>query len=226
MTANRAKMTSTTVPAARVHLWEDPAGISGNASSLLRRYRMELIASAIGTACVFTALHPAPAAFAATWWFIVLIVIRSDLDALLIPDTASLSIAFLGLAQVAAMTALSGQPTDACATELATALARGTAAIAFLWTIRRTFRWMAGYDGLGLGDVKLMGAAGIWLTLQQQAIALELAALAALAGIYIARLRHTPSDETVVPFGAFLAPMTWAVHVVDLLCSAYGQPVP
>ena len=175
------------------------------------------MAAFVGTAVVLTTLDMIPASFAAAWWLLVLLVARNDLADFLIPDEASLAIALLGLAQVATLSLVAGQSVVECLTSLAAALVRGSAAAAFLWAIGRTFRLVSGREGLGFGDVKLMGASCIWLAPMQQAIALELAVLAALAVIFVARRSDARDSGVILPFGAFLAPAAWLAHVADRL---------
>ena len=47
-----------------------------------------------------------------------------------------------------------------------------------LWALYRRLR---GREGIGLGDVKLAGVAGVWLDWPTIPVAVEIAALAALA---------------------------------------------
>jgi leader peptidase (prepilin peptidase) / N-methyltransferase len=201
----------------------DPAHSVGD---LLHRYRPELVAAIVGTSGVFAVLPWQAAMFSAGWWLLVLIVIRSDLDTLLIPDTASISIALLGLVQVATTAIANHLSAPACAALLVSSLANAAAAVGFLWAIKISFRYLAGYEGLGLGDVKLLGAVGIWLSLQQQAVVLELAAVAALIAVGALRFRQRCNHDILIPFGAFLAPIAWAVHVIDLLWVAHWEAAP
>jgi leader peptidase (prepilin peptidase)/N-methyltransferase len=70
---------------------------------------------------------------------------------------------------------------------------------------------LRGREGLGWGDVKLAGVAGVWLDLVMLPIAIEIAALGAIA-VYLWRQysRSRPLRlESRLPFGAFLAPSIW-----------------
>ena len=76
----------------------------------------------------------------------------------------------------------------------------------FRWIYRR----IRGYDGLGLGDVKLAAVAGLWLDWMSAAIAIDIAALSALAFVLIGVARgRKVSRQTKVPFGLFFAPAIW-----------------
>ena len=81
----------------------------------------------------------------------------------------------------------------------------------------RLYGRLRGREGLGLGDVKLAGAAGVWLDWWAMPIAIEIGALAALA-LYVAghilgrrRIRAT----TRLPFGLFLAPAIWIAWLLQ-----------
>ena len=94
---------------------------------------------------------------------------------------------------------------------LANAALRGAVlAVAFL-SLRVLYRWIRGRDGIGLGDVKLAGVAGVWLDWWVLPVAIEIAALALLA-VYAMRLlqgRASVRLMTKLPFGLFFAPAIW-----------------
>ncbi len=75
---------------------------------------------------------------------------------------------------------------------------------------RITYQHIRGREGLGLGDVKLAAAAGLWLNWMMAAIAIDIAALSALAAVLIGAARGRKiSGQTKVPFGLFFAPAIW-----------------
>jgi leader peptidase (prepilin peptidase) / N-methyltransferase len=82
----------------------------------------------------------------------------------------------------------------------------GTAiGFASLWAIAALFRRLRGYDGLGLGDAKLLGAAGAWLgpyALAPLMLIATCVALIAIGGAVLAGQRV--SARTAIPFGPFL----------------------
>jgi leader peptidase (prepilin peptidase)/N-methyltransferase len=94
---------------------------------------------------------------------------------------------------------------------LASAALRGAVlAVAFLG-LRVLYRRIRGRDGIGLGDVKLAGVAGVWLDWWVLPVAIEIAALAALA-VYAMRFLHgrtSVRSMTKLPFGLFFAPAIW-----------------
>jgi leader peptidase (prepilin peptidase)/N-methyltransferase len=98
----------------------------------------------------------------------------------------------------------------------AMAAARGAALALVFLAIRILYARLRGRQGLGLGDVKLAGVAGVWLDWLTMPLVIEIAALTALA-IYV--LRHIfgrpMSATTRLPFGLFLAPAIWLCWLLE-----------
>lgn len=132
-------------------------------------------------------------------------IASSDLRRFIIPDGFVLALAAVGLLQVAVQPGALELLVEA---SLSCALCAG----AFL-TVRVVFHHWRGRHGLGLGDVKLAGAAGIWLDPVSFAQAVLLAAIAGLAILLVRSIRHArkPRRTMRVPFGACLAPALWVV---------------
>jgi leader peptidase (prepilin peptidase)/N-methyltransferase len=136
---------------------------------------------------------------------IMLAIAVVDWRSFVIPDGLNLAAVALALLHAAALVP------EAMPVAVAMAAVRGvTLALLFL-AIRLGYARIRGRDGLGLGDVKLAFVAGAWLDWLVMPIAIELAALAALA-VYVLRQRvlgHALSRTSRMPFGAFLAPAIW-----------------
>lgn len=211
----------------------------GAAEPPLRLQSLDAVVAALGLIALAVLLTPMAALFAGAFWLLVVVVVRSDLDRYLIPDAASLGIAALGLAQA---WWAGGAGTEGGA-GAAWALAQGLGAGAAVYAVRTGYRWLRGQEGIGFGDVKLAAALGLWLDPFAQALALQLAAMAALGVVLSARVLErraqgpakdgarvedgarvqdgagvedgpgSPHGMTMVPFGAFLAPAGFAVHV-------------
>ena len=97
------------------------------------------------------------------------------------------------------------------------ALSRAALAAGLFLLVRIAYRRLRGRDGLGLGDVKLAGAAGAWLSLQMLPISIEIAAITALAA-YVFRQRKRARVLRAagrIPFGAFFAPAIWLGWMLD-----------
>ena len=103
------------------------------------------------------------------------------------------------------------QDSDMVVEALASAALRGAVlAFAFL-SLRVLYRRIRGREGIGLGDVKLASVAGVWLDWWMAPVAIEIAALAALA-VYAMRLLYgggSVRSMTKLPFGLFFAPAIW-----------------
>lgn len=151
-------------------------------------------------------------AAALAFWAVAVSVVHSDRLHFVIPDEASLALAALGLATAAGVPWLSGEGAAAAAAALRDAAAAGAGAFAVFWAIGAAFR-AGGRDALGFGDVKLAGACAVSLTPADAALALEVAALGAIA-VLLATRRGGTLRDTAVPFGAFLAPAAWLVLVL------------
>lgn len=174
--------------------------------------------AACGCAVVAASLAVAPGAsgwFAAALGLLALAVADVDARSFIIPDALNLALATLGLA--AAATA------PEAGSAIVSALARGGALFLVFYGVRAAyFRWR-GREGLGLGDVKLAGVAGLWLDWSFAPFAVELAALAALLSCAILHFsgRRPFEGGARLPFGAFFAPAIWAVFLAQ---AAIGGP--
>lgn len=134
-----------------------------------------------------------------------------DARAFMIPD--ELNAAALALALVNAAATADVAPFDS----MALALLRGAVLAAVFLAIRVGYRWARGRDGLGLGDVKLAAVAGAWLDWTAMPLAIEIAALAALAVVLIRQVRsgRAVSRTARLPFGLYFAPAIWLTWLLQ-----------
>jgi leader peptidase (prepilin peptidase)/N-methyltransferase len=134
-----------------------------------------------------------------------------DARRFIIPDELTAIALALGLVYAAV------EETDTWAQALAWSALRGAiSALAFLG-VRVVYRRLRGREGIGLGDVKLAGVAGVWLDWAIIPIAIEIAAVAAL-GAYLIRyfcFRRAVRATTRMPFGLFLAPAIWISWLLE-----------
>jgi leader peptidase (prepilin peptidase) / N-methyltransferase len=104
------------------------------------------------------------------------------------------------------------------------ALRAAVLALLFL-ALRIGYRRVRGRDGIGLGDVKLAGVMGAWLGWVTIPIAVEIAALSAIAA-YL--LRHYSAGRLnpalKFPFGLFLAPSIWLCWLLEVTVLNPGAP--
>ncbi len=127
-----------------------------------------------------------------------------DARQFVIPDKLVLAGLALGLLDVLVV------QTGPTIANVASGALRALLLAALFFGFRLMYRWIRGHDGLGLGDVKLAAVAGLWLDWMSAAIAVDIAALSALAFVLIGVARgHKVSKKTKVPFGLFFAPAIW-----------------
>lgn len=87
-----------------------------------------------------------------------------------------------------------------------------------LWAVAVVYRRLRHREGLGLGDAKLLAAAGAWLGWEALPGVILIAAAAGLAGALVAARRAGALDpERPLPFGPYLAGAFWIVWL-------YGPP--
>lgn len=143
----------------------------------------------------------------------VLMIAIAIVDArrFIIPDELTVAALALGFLHAAI------QGADLVVEALASAAIRGAVlALAFL-SLRVLYRRVRGREGIGLGDVKLAGVAGVWLDWSMAPVAIEIAALAALAA-YAMRLfskGRSVRSTNRLPFGLFLAPAIWISWLLE-----------
>jgi leader peptidase (prepilin peptidase)/N-methyltransferase len=139
----------------------------------------------------------------------VIAIAAIDARRFIIPDELTLAALVLGMAS-AGLDAWPG-PWSAVLAAIGAALLRGAVLAGAFFALRAGYARLRGREGIGLGDVKLAGAAGVWLAWSTIPVAIEIAALAALA-VYVARHfagSHVMSATARMPFGLFLAPAIW-----------------
>jgi leader peptidase (prepilin peptidase) / N-methyltransferase len=136
---------------------------------------------------------------------LMLAIAIADARYLIIPN--ELTAAAFALALVNAAVAETASVIEA----VAFALLRGTVVMLFFLAIRAIYGWLREREGLGLGDVKLAFVAGAWLDWTLIPVAVEIAALAALAAYLVLQLLGKRPVDTAsrLPFGLFLGPAIW-----------------
>jgi leader peptidase (prepilin peptidase)/N-methyltransferase len=115
----------------------------------------------------------------------------------IIPDWLNLTIAGLGLSKAS----LVGGPLSGLE-----AVCEGAAIGAVFWLLRRLYFSYRKIQGLGLGDVKFLAAAGIWVGVAGLPMLVMTAALTALACAGAMQLTGRQlTAQTSMSFGPFLA---------------------
>ena len=170
-------------------------------------------AACLAAAALSFALLPLPlAGFAAALGVLTVLIAVVDIDRFIIPDSAVLAVAVIGLA-------LTVVEAENRAAALVDSGLRAAATGGALYLLRAFYRWRAGVEGLGLGDVKLAAAAGPWLMWPTLPFAVAVAAVGALltAGARAVLLRERMHRRQELPFGAFLAPAIWMSLLAERL---------
>ena len=128
-----------------------------------------------------------------------------DAISLTIPDVASLILGLSGMAVTGVL----------YAENLVVHTVSGLFWGALFWGVSVLFKKIRGYDGLGLGDAKLMVGAGVWLGLAGPITVVLFAALSGIAFIVIMRILKPRSVEDItqsaIAFGPFLCLSIWGV---------------
>jgi leader peptidase (prepilin peptidase)/N-methyltransferase len=115
----------------------------------------------------------------------------------IIPDWLNLAIAGLGIVKIIT--------TDDSFAAIE-AVGEGAAITALFWLLRRLYFAFRGVQGLGLGDVKFLGAAGIWVGIAGIPLVLLVATTTALACAGVMQLSgRALTAQTSLSFGPFLA---------------------
>jgi leader peptidase (prepilin peptidase) / N-methyltransferase len=153
---------------------------------------------------------PADAIFGVFLAALALIIAIADIGRFEIPDWASALMFLLGLSWVFYS---SSQDEGA----ILDAILRSLTAAGVLYAVRAVYYHIRGFDGLGLGDVKLAAAGAPWLSWQVLPVALLIAVSAAILLITIQVIAGTRRIESdlAVPLGAFLAPAIWLAWLTN-----------
>jgi leader peptidase (prepilin peptidase)/N-methyltransferase len=93
-----------------------------------------------------------------------------------------------------------------------------------LIVIALAYKAIRGIEGMGFGDVKLMGMVGAFLGYKAALMTIFLGALGGgIVGLFLMR-RSTRGLKTMVPFGVFLSPaaivsLLWGQRLLDAYLS-------
>jgi leader peptidase (prepilin peptidase) / N-methyltransferase len=138
----------------------------------------------------------------AIFGWLLLTLATIDARVFLLPDVLTLPLIPAGLAVNAALDR--AVPTDQ--------VIGAVAGYLFVIVIRVAYRRLRGREGIGMGDAKLLAAAGAWVSWQGLPSVIAIAAFTGLAMSLLAAARGTSLSLTDrVPFGTFLCLGTWIV---------------
>jgi leader peptidase (prepilin peptidase)/N-methyltransferase len=181
------------------------------------------VAAALVVSVASIALVGGPAGyFGAGLGLIMLAIAAVDARRFIIPDSLNAAGFALGLVYALAQGMwIEGEGGVAELLMLA-ALRAGALALIF-FALRLAYARARGREGLGLGDVKLAAVAGVWLDWSAMPVAIEIAALSALA-VYAGRyfVRGRPLKATTrLPFGLFFGPSIWVAWLIEMTVLPY-----
>jgi len=156
--------------------------------------------------------HALPGTLILGWTLVALSIV--DARTFILPDCLTLPLIVVGVFHSAWIGTAPGSDVRDYLVEGGWNLIAVAAGFLFMALIARTFRQLRGTEGLGLGDAKLLAAAGAWLGLLALPSVVLIAAVTALPTTLLAhRLlrRRQPLGATPIPFGPYLAGATWIV---------------
>jgi leader peptidase (prepilin peptidase)/N-methyltransferase len=141
-----------------------------------------------------------------SWGLLALALI--DYDTMLLPDSITLPLLWLGLAAN-----LFGSFVP-----LENAVVGAMAGYLVLWAIYWLFKLTTGKEGMGYGDFKLLAALGAWLGWPQlPSIIVGAAGVGSVVGLLLIALRSHERGKPI-PFGPYLAAAGW-------LCLLWGDRI-
>lgn len=160
---------------------------------------VELVTGLLFAACVLR-FGVGPEALAAMAFSALLVAMSGiDLRTTLLPDDLTLPLLWIGL--LVSTTTLFVGPVDA--------IFGAAAGYLSLWAVNAAFRRIAGKEGMGQGDFKLLAALGAWCGLQG---ILPIVLIASFIGAVVGStwlLARGKDRSTPLPFGPYLAIAGW-----------------
>lgn len=166
-------------------------------------WQAEILGALAGLSVAVAAPDPARAVLALGWMTSLIALAMADLSRFRLPDALVAVAAVLGLAL-----ALAGDGTGwpDLPTRALNAVIGGAAGAGAFWAVRTGYGLATGREGMGLGDVKLLGALGLALGLERLPITVLIAAVTALCLALMRAARRGRRLDRLgrVPFGAVL----------------------
>jgi leader peptidase (prepilin peptidase)/N-methyltransferase len=175
---------------------------------------INIVGVTVGVATVAASIAAVPGVagwFGAGLALIMLAIAVIDSRRFIIPDP--LNAAGLALGLTYAVVQGEGDALNA----LAVAVLRAAVLASAFLALRLLYAFVRGRQGIGLGDIKLAAVAGAWLGWAIMPVAIEIAAVSALA-VYATRrylFGRSVRAATRLPFGLFFAPAIWVGWLLE-----------
>lgn len=165
-----------------------------------KRYpSIELLTAILSLIVAYLVPFGWPLLFALVFTWILISLTFIDFDTMLLPDSLTLPLLWLGL-----LINVSGTFTD-----ISSAVLGATFGYLTLWSIYWAFKIITGKEGMGYGDFKLLAALGAWFGWQALPLIILLSSFSgAIIGIAI-MLASKDKQSQPMPFGPYLAVAGW-----------------
>ena len=144
---------------------------------------------------------------------LMLAVAVADKRSFIIPDRLTLAAFLLGLVNAA------NESFGSILENIAIATMRGVLLALGFYILGEIYYRLRQRHGIGLGDVKLAAAVGVWLDWTLIPIAIEIAALTALTSYAASQLltKRPFNAAAKLPFGLFFAPAIWLCWLLNAI---------
>jgi leader peptidase (prepilin peptidase) / N-methyltransferase len=175
---------------------------------------INIVGVTVGVATVAASIAAVPGVagwFGAGLALTMLAIAVIDARRFIIPDPLNAAGLALGLTYAAV------QGEGDALNALAVAVLRAAVLASAFLALRLLYAFVRGRQGIGLGDIKLAAVAGAWLGWAIMPVAIEIAAVSALA-VYATRrylFGRSVRAATRLPFGLFFAPAIWVGWLLE-----------
>jgi leader peptidase (prepilin peptidase)/N-methyltransferase len=189
-----------------------PADKDAGLGTLSVRTRFTLAIAVAGCVVVSIGIAPGPNGVLGAGLALIMVAIAViDYRSFIIPNW--LNAAGLGLGLVHAAV----QEPEAMLSVIQVAVIRGVVLAVVFLTLREVYARVRNRQGIGLGDVKLAGVAGVWLDWSMLPIVVELAAFTAISSYALQQYLLGRSMVALdrLPFGFFFAPAIWICWLLE-----------
>ncbi len=168
---------------------------------------------------LFLAIH-----YGVSWQFVaalgflwsLLVLFFIDLEHKILPDNITLPLLWTGLLINSFQVF----------TSLENAVYGAVFGYSFFWIIAFFYQRWRGFEGLGLGDAKLLSACGAWFGWQMLPLIVVLSSFTGTVAGLIYILKKRGSLREAIPFGPFIAlaafiTMVWGQNIVSAYCNLF-----